>query len=92
MIWCPAALTGSGIFNLVSMKVAVDEIVGEGVTKSAVNQLEVTEVAYQARIDAINNLASMKVIENTWLKVRVFKYRGCVWCQYVKPKKRINKK
>lgn len=48
----------------------------EGVTGSAVNELEVSEREYESRIRAIKNLEKMKRIESTWCRVGVCILRG----------------
>ncbi|GEM_PF-5769323 len=48
----------------------------EGVTGSAVNELEVSEREYESRIRAIKNLEKMKKIESTWSRVAVCMLRG----------------
>lgn len=58
----------------------------EGVTGSAVNELEVSEREYESRIRAIKNLEKMKRIESTWLRVGVCMLRGGVLTTF-KPNK-----
>lgn len=58
----------------------------EGVTGSAVNELEVSEREYESRLRAIKNLEKMKKIESTWLRVGVCILRGGILTTF-KPNK-----
>jgi hypothetical protein len=63
----------------------------EGVTGSAVNELEVSEREYEHRQRAVRNLEKMKKIETTWQRVRVRVTKGSVWSFYKpEPKKKKN--
>lgn len=67
-------------------------MIKEGVTGSAVNELEVTEREYEHRLRAIRNLDKMKTIECTWIKVSVNIMRdGCVIARYTPVKKKQRK-
>lgn len=58
----------------------------EGMTGSAVNELEVSEREYESRIRAKVNLEKMKKIESTWMRVGVCMLRGGILTTF-KPKK-----
>lgn len=64
----------------------------EGVTGSAVNELEVLEREYEHRLRAIRNLYKMKTIECTWIRVSVELMRdGSIIARYTPVKKKQRK-
>lgn len=64
----------------------------EGVTGSAVNELEVSEREYEHRLRAIRNLDKMKSIECTWIRVSVDLMRdGSIIARYTPVKKKQRK-
>lgn len=64
----------------------------EGVTGSAVNEIEVKEREYEHRVRAFKNLEKMKLIECTWIRVSVnFMKDGCTITRYTPVKKKQRK-
>lgn len=56
---------------------------GEGVTGSAVNELDVSEWEYEHRLRAKRNLEKMKRIESTWKRVLIKSFKdGSIVCKY----------
>lgn len=60
----------------------------EGVSGSAVNELDVAEWEYEHRVRALKNLEKMKGIEKTWMRVNVCSLRGSILTIYKPMKKK----